>query len=84
MIYSRYMQFSLKSWTWKYHRFFCPLIFADTLELYDINPIFSFYINKLSTIYLFLTLLLVKLFLQAMALQNFLHRFVIVSADLLV
>ena len=54
------------------------------LELYDINPIFSFNINELSAIYLFLTLLLVKLFLQAMALQHFLHRFIVVSAHLLV
>jgi hypothetical protein len=36
--------------------------------LYDINPIFSININKLSTIYLLLTLLIVKLFLHAMAL----------------
>ena len=57
---------------------------TDKLELYDINPFFSIYINKLSAIYLFLTLLLVKLFLQAMALQNFLHRFIVVSAHLLV
>jgi hypothetical protein len=52
--------------------------------LYDINSVFSININKLSTIYLFLTLLLVKLFLQAMALQNFLHRFIVVSSHLLV
>jgi hypothetical protein len=32
------------------------------LELYDINPIFSYYINKLSTIYLFLNSPHVKLF----------------------
>jgi hypothetical protein len=61
--------------------------------LYDINPIFSIYINKLSTTYLFLNSPDVKsfyrlwrcqVFLQAMALQHFLHCFVIVSADLLV
>jgi len=41
---------------------------TDMLELYDINPIFSIDINKLSAIYLFFTLLIVKLFLQAMSL----------------
>ena len=41
---------------------------VDMLELYDINPIFSININKLSAIYLFFTLLIVKLFLQAMSL----------------
>ncbi len=35
---------------------------TDMQMLYDINPIFSIYINKLSAIYLFLTLLLIKLF----------------------
>ena len=61
-------------WVW-YHNFFQGFKSTDMLELYDINPVFSFYINKLSAIYLFLTLLLVKLFLQAMALQYFLHCF---------
>ena len=56
----------------------------DMLELYDINPIFSFNINELRAIYLFFTLLIVKLFLQAMALQYFLHRFVVVSSHLMV
>gem|GEM_PF-1761352 len=42
------------------------------------------YINKLSAIYPFFTLLIVKLFLKAMAVQNFLHRFIVVSSHLLV
>ena len=51
-----------------YHSFFMVLKTTDMLELYDINPIFSIDINKLSAIYLFFTLLIVKLFLQAMSL----------------
>jgi hypothetical protein len=52
--------------------------------LYDINSVFSFNINKLSSIYLFFTLLIVKLFLQAMSLQHFLHGLVVIPAHLLV
>ena len=52
--------------------------------LYDIKPIFSININKLSTIYLFVTFLIVKLFLQAMSLQYFLHSIVVIPAHLLV
>ena len=52
--------------------------------LYDINPIFSININELYATYLFFTLLIVKLFLQAMSLQHFLHGSVVVSAHFLV
>ena len=52
----------------KKHKYLETLKSTDMLELYDINSIFSININKLSAIYLFFTLLIVKLFLQAMSL----------------
>ena len=52
--------------------------------LYDINSVFSININRLSTVYLLLIPLVVKLFLHPMALQDFLHGLGVVPAHLLV
>ena len=46
----------------RYHQFLWLVDFTDMLELYDINPVFSYYISKLSSFYLFLNFPHVKLF----------------------